>query len=106
MSMTRGRKGGEMTKILATAMVAMLLLAGTQAAFASCAADAAAARAECLRGVGGDRARAADCAAEYRDDLAECHRYEPAPMMHRPAPMPMHQMPMHPMPVSPPPGHR
>lgn len=113
----RAKGGGEMTKILATAMGAMLLLAATPAAFASCAGDAAASRDECLRDSRGDRARAAECAAFYRDDLSECRRYERGPMMHRPAPKPI-STPPHPMPPppqrapapppppSPPPGHR
>jgi hypothetical protein len=99
--MKRGSKGGEMTKILAATMGAMLLLGGAQAAFASCAGDAAAAREECLR----DHGNLGECATMYRDDLRECSRYEPAPMMHRPAPMPPRPMPPHPMPPPPPPHH-
>jgi hypothetical protein len=70
-----------MTKTLAIAMGAMLLLAGTQMASASCPGDAAASRDECLR----DHGNPGECAAMYSDDLRECSRYEHAPMpMHKP----------------------
>jgi hypothetical protein len=92
-----------MTKILATAMGAMLLLAGTPAAFASCAGDAAMSRDECMRDHGNPR----ECATMYRDDLRECGRYQPAPMMRRPAPKPMPTpMPPHQEPVPPSSGRR
>jgi hypothetical protein len=83
-----------MTKIQATALVAVLLLAGTRVASASCVGDAAASRQECLANGPRDRATIADCSASYRDDLTECHRFEHAPMtpVHKPPqPVPSHR---------------
>ncbi len=88
-----------MTKTLMIALGALLLMAGTHVASASCAGDAAATRQECLGDGPRDRARMAECSVDYRDDLAECHRYEHAPVMPRRMPPPPHHEP-------PPPPHR
>ena len=89
-----------MTKRLAMAMSAVFLIAGTQFSAASCTGDVAEARQECLRDAGGTRDRLRDCNAAYRDDLAECHRYEREPVItHRMSPPPAHREP-------PPPPHR
>lgn len=68
-----------MTKSLAMAASAILLLAGTHVAVAqhlsSCAREAAAARHECLAAGGRDRIRVIECNALYRDDLRECRRF-------------------------------
>jgi len=93
-----------MTKTLILAMGAVLLMAGTQIASASCVSDAAATRQECLGDGARDRGRMAECSAAYRDDLTECHRYEHEAMPHQMAPPPHREAP--PRHEPPPPPHR
>jgi hypothetical protein len=69
-----------MTKPLTLAAAAMLVMGGAQAAYAQvlgpCAVEAAATQQECLA-TGNPPG---ECAAYYRDDLAECYAYGSGPI--------------------------
>jgi hypothetical protein len=83
-----------MTRKTMTIMFAALLLTvGPQFAFASCMSDVAEAHRECLGSGPRDRARMADCNASYRDDVAECARYEQGHGRRDMSQMPMHHEP-------------
>ena len=90
-------RGREMTWMrgLALSAVLVLLPTGTQVAYAQgypgCMTNAADIRRDCLRGLG---APAHLCNRNYRDDVAECHRYD------------WRRRPIHPIRHPPPPTYR